>query len=240
MRVAYHKTIFRADYRPSVRFYDKLYSLAASVEGYPDWWTEGLSLTLQNYDRHCSIQLRHNFSAYGQDMKGKAEEDDTRIRQAIGLITSIPRDGEYQRVALRRMYLHPVSMTFADLVSVVGEKFLAQNAQIREGICPTPTDLSYVVDFQEASAKVKLRTGPMRRDELESHLQPDRQNNFSPKERSLSAGELYSDYAEVSLFTDVDYFEEGVKETELVGAYETALSFHEKLAKNVLNYVFGF
>ncbi len=239
MRVSYHKTIFRVDYRPSLRFYDKLHSLAASIEGYPDWWTQGLFLALQNYDHHCSLQLGHTNWVYTQDMKGKGEEDDKRIRRAIELIGSIPREGEFKRVALRRMYLHPASMSFADLVSLVDEKFLAHNAQIKEGICPNPVDVSYVVIFREAAATVKLSTGPMRRDELEVHLQPDRNNNFPPRERSIPASDLYSDYAEVSLFADIDYFKEDVKETELLSVYELALSFHEKLAQNVINYVFG-
>ena len=79
----------------------------------------------------------------------------------------------------------------------------------------------------------------MRSDELEAHLQPDRQNNFSINERSLPASELYSRYGEINLFADVDYSKEEVKEGELLNAYEAALSLHEKLARNVVNYVFG-
>jgi len=239
VRPIYHKTIFRVDYRPSVTFYDKLYSAAASVKGYPDWWTEGLTLTFQNYAEHCSFRLAHNSTVYTQDLKGNPDTDDQRIRQGIEILALIPKEGDYQRAGLRRMYLAPASMIFGDLVSLVGEKFLAQTTQIKEGICPSPIDVSYVVVFQEASAKVRLAAGPMRRDELPSHLQPDTQNNFPPKERSIPVKDLYSDYPEVSLFTDIDYWREEVNATELLGAYEDALSLHQKLAQNVINYVFG-
>jgi len=238
MRPAYHKTIFRVDYRPALAFYDRLYSVAASMGGYPDWWTDGHSVTLQNFEDHCSFRLGYNSAVYAQDMKGSPNEDNVRIREAIVSLVSIPKDGRYQRVGLRRIYLSPTQMEFGDLVSLVADKFLRQDPEIEDGICPSPTDVSYVVVFSEASAKVNLAVGPTRRDELESALQPD-MNNFSPKERGVSVKDLYQSYPEVSLLIGIDCATEDVSPERLVGVYEDAVSLHEKLVQNVVHYVFG-
>ena len=95
-----------------------------------------------------------------------------------------------------------------------------------------------MVVFAEESAKIRLVVGPVRRDELDSHFQPD-MNNFSPKERGVPAKDLYQGYPEVSLFSEIDYATEEVPPEGLVGAYEDAVRLHEKLAQNVVHYAFG-
>jgi hypothetical protein len=171
-------------------------------------------------------------------MKGNPEGDDARIREAVRALASIPKEGGYQRVGLRRLYLSPTPMHFGDLVSLVADKFLRQDSEIKEGICPSPADVSYVVAFAEASAKIRLVVGPMRRDELGSYFQPD-MNNFSPKERGVPGKDLYEDYPEVSLFIEIDYSTEEIGPESVMGAYEDAVRLHEKLAQNVVHYVFG-
>lgn len=235
----YYRTIFRLDFRPTLDFYGKVYSLAASIEGYPDWWTDRLSVTLQNFEAHCSLNLAHNSLVYSQDMKGDPAQDEARIRQALGLATKFLDKTEYKRFGYRRMYLRAVSMNFDSLVSLFADKFLAQNSQIKEGICPDPADVAYVVDFRDGPAEIKLRCGPVRRDELEVHLQPERHNNFAVRHRSLPGSELYEDCPDVGLLVDLDYARRELKQTELTDAYERALSFHGTLVENIDKYVFG-
>jgi hypothetical protein len=237
--VNYYKTIFRADYAPTLKFYDKLYLLSQGFTGYPDWWTDRLSVTLQNFKWHCSLHLGHKLYVYAQDTKGREEEDDSRIREAIGAVSRELEIPEYRRLGLRRMYLYKVSMNFDNLVSLVARKLLAQNEEIEAGICPYPDDVAYVVDFTDGSAKIKLRVGPMKKEDLELHMQPDRGNNFPVRERSVPGSEIYSDCPEVSLFIDIDYSREGVKADDVPPFYEEGLAFHEKLGKNVVNYLFG-
>jgi hypothetical protein len=70
---------------------------------------------------------------------------------------------EYTRVGLRSWFLTPVEMNFDQLVAIVSEKFVVDNKQIREGICPAPTDCAYSVHFREADSLVVLRVGPLKR-----------------------------------------------------------------------------
>jgi hypothetical protein len=237
--VNYYKTIFRLDYVPMLKFYDELYSLSQKFHGYPDWWTDRLSVTLQNFDLHCSLHLAHTSCVYTQDTKGDRDEDDRRIREAIDLAAASMGIAEYKRIGFRRMYLYEASMKFENLVSLFADKFLAQNEEIKAGICPEPEDVAYVVDFADGSAKIKLRAGPVRREELQLHLQPDRSNNFPGKERSMPGAEIYSSCPEVGLLIDLDYSREAVKPSEAGGVYEGAVAFHEKLGRNIVNYLFG-
>ena len=55
---------------------------------------------------------------------------------------------------------------------------------------------------------------------------------FSP------ANEIYSGL-DIGLLVDIDYGREAVKESETLDLYKAAVAFHEKLAKNIINYIFG-
>ncbi|MGB0116860.1 MAG: hypothetical protein WBP73_08635 [Terriglobales bacterium] len=50
MPTANYKTIFRADYKPDLGFYDKLFQVASELPTYKDWITTGLAVTLQNFE----------------------------------------------------------------------------------------------------------------------------------------------------------------------------------------------
>lgn len=235
----YHKTIFRADYLPTLGFYDNLYALARKFEGYPDWMTDRLSVTLQNFENHCSLNLTHASYVYTQDIKGKSDEDDRRIRQVITVAADSLDQKEYRRIGFRRMYLYEVEMKFENLVSLVASKFLIENEEIKAGICPLAQDMSYVVNFSENSAEIKLRAGPISRDELELHLQPDRNNNFPVRDRLMPGVEIYRDCPAVGLFVDLDYSQQHVKLADSLKVYEAALGLHEKLTRNMVRYIFG-
>lgn len=235
----YYKTIFRADYAPALKFYDKLYALAQGFSDYPDWWTDRLRVVLQNFNRHCSLHLGHNLYVYAQDTKGVQKDDDPRIRRAVETFSEALEVPEYRRLGFRRMYLYTVDMKFENLVSLVALKLLAQNKEIEAGICPHPEDVAYVVDYTEGPSKIKLRVGPMKKEDLELHMQPDRRNNFAPQEQSMTGLDIYADCPEVSLFVDIDYSRESVVKGQGLQFYEEALAFHVKLTGNVVNYVLG-
>lgn len=236
-----YKTVFRVEYKPTLDFYDKMFSIASALPGYPDWFTTGLSITLQNLDAWCSFSLAHNFFTYIRDMKEEEAQggDDKRVRAILETVASKLEKKEYQRVGLRCWFLNSVEMSFDNLVSLVSERFLAQSEEIKEGICPKATDLAYVVHFMDNNLKVQLRAGPMRRDEIEQHFQPDRNANLPPKKRFLAAEELFSGFPEVSLLMDIDVSKKDAKHEELSQVYADAQKVQSKLSQNIVRYVFG-
>jgi hypothetical protein len=235
-----YKAVFRADYKPSLGFYDKLFPIVSALSGYEDWITTGLSVTLQNFDARCSFTLAHNLFVYVRDMKPqRAEFDEDRI-QAI--IESVPKGlgiKQFQRLGYRCWSLCQVKMKFEELVFVVNDKFLLQSKEIKEAICPLPTDVAYVVHFDHGNLRVKLRIGPMKREETEAQFQPDRNTNFAVKERALPAEELFEDIPETSLLMDFDVSQNEGRVSELPKFFGEAKALQSQLSENVVKYVFG-
>jgi hypothetical protein len=149
-------------------FYPKMFALASEISGYKDWLTTGLAVTLQDFDERTSFTLAHSFFAYSRDMNPKEgpEPDAKRIAEIVQKIPPPLELDRFERLGLRCWFLYPVEMKFDQLVYVVGDKFLVQSKEIKEGICPSPTDVAYHVHFNDGDLKVKLRAGPIVRDEL--------------------------------------------------------------------------
>ncbi len=239
--VTNYKTVFRADYKPALSFYQKLFPIASELSGYKDWITTGLAITLQDFDERCSVSLAHNFFVYVRDMKPQhdAKFDITRMDAIVNKVPVQLDLDKFQRLGLRCWFLQPVKMKFEQLVFVVNDKFLLQSKDIKEGICSSPTDVAYTVHFDEGRLKVKLRVGPMKKDEVEMQFQPDRNSNFAVKERTLPSEELFADIPDVALLMDIDISQDEIKRDGIKGFLGDSLALQSKLSENIVKYVLG-
>lgn|GEM_PF-5212155 len=236
-----YKTVFRADYKPNLNYYSRMFDTAAQLTGYKDWVTTGLAITLQDFDERTSFTLAHNFLAYVRDVCPREDLGDDAKRVAE-IVEKVPKQldiGKFQRLGFRCWFLYPVEMNFEQLVFVVADKFLLQNKEIKEGICPAPTDAAYAVHFTEGSLKVVLRVGPMKREEVDVQFQPDRNSNFAVKERALPSEELFSNLPKASLLIDIDASQTEVQSNLLRKFLDDAQALQVKLSKNIVQYVFG-
>lgn len=184
--------------------------------------------------------MGHTSFSYDRDLKGVPSEDDPRIREATRIVTDALEKRKYKRLGLRRKYLWGVEMPFEDLVDLVSEKLLAQNEEVKRGICPKPTDVAYIVNFSEEAGDVHLKVGPVQREELENWLEPLREDNFRPELRSLPGTEMYATCPQVSLLIDVDYSKEDLDKKDLITTFEAGLKVHDKVSQNIIKYIFGF
>lgn len=241
MPVTNYKTIFRADFKPDLGFYDKLFQVASELPGYKDWATTGLAVTLQDFDERCSFSLAHNFFVYVRDMKPQhsSKFDGDRIKAIVDTVPARLKLTKFQRLGLRSWFLSPVKMKFEELVFIVNEKFLVRTKEIEEAISPSPTDVAYAVHFDEEKLKVALRAGPMRRGEVEAQFVPDRNSNFAVKERALPTEELFEDIPEVALLMDIDASQSDVEVSKLGEFLTDAQALQAKLSENIVKYVLG-
>jgi hypothetical protein len=239
--VTNYKTIFRADFKPDLGFYDKLFQMASELPGYKDWVTTGLAVTLQDFDERCSFSLAHNFFVYVRDMKPQdnSKFDDDRIKEIVDKIPSRLKLTRFQRIGLRSWFLNPVKMKFEELVFVANEKFLVHTKEIREAISSSPTDVAYSIHFDERKLKVALRAGPMKREEVEAQFVPDRNSNFAVKERALPTEELFEDFPAVALLIDIDASQSDVAADDLGKFLTDAQALQAKLSENIVKYVLG-
>jgi hypothetical protein len=200
-----------------------------------------MAITLQDFDTRTSFSLAHNFLAYVRDMhpRENLEHDAKRIAEIAEKVPPHLDIDSFQRLGFRCWFLLPVEMNFAQLVFVVADKFLVQNKEIKETICRSPTDTAYAVHFVEGDLKVVLRTGPMKREEIDNQFQPDRNSNFAVKERALPSEELFSNVPETSFLIDIDASQANVKRDGLAKFLTEAQALQVNLSKNIVQYVFG-
>jgi hypothetical protein len=219
-----------------------MFPVASTLQkDYPDWHTTGLAVTLQDFESQCSFTLAHNSFNYARDMKREKSKgaDDARIHSILEQVVPLLEKKSYERVGLRCWFLYSVEMNFDKLVSLVAEKFFVQNEEIRKGICPTPVDVAYTVNFVDNDLPVHLRAGPLKRDQIELNFQPDRNSNMSVSMRATPPETLYSDFPDVSLLIDIDVSKKDVKAAELPNFYVGAQEIQSKLSTNMVRYTFG-
>jgi hypothetical protein len=236
-----YKIVFKVDFKPKLDFYDWMFPIASALPDYPDWITNGLSVTLENFDDWCSLSLNHNNFMYIREIEKERRQgaDDKRIHAILDTVVPRIDTKEFQRIGLRCWFLYPVEMTFDQLVTLVSQKFLADNSQIREGICPTPIDSAYAVHFMDNDLRVQLRVGPIKRDEMELQFVPNRITNVPVKKRGLPTEELFAELPAVSLLMDIDISRTDVKVDEITKVYGDARALQAKLSQNISKYVFG-
>ena len=215
--------------------------MAYALPDYPDWLATGLTATVQNLEDWCSVHLSFNSVMYSREIQKNNEKygDEKRIKKMLEVV--LPKLGvdSFERVGLRCWFISPVEMKFEQLVEVVAKRFLLDNKEIRDGICPEPIDVAYAVHFLDTNFKVQLRVGPVRRDELEAQLVPNRNINVPVSKRTLTPEELFADLPSVGLLADIDVSRTDVKAKDLSGLFEQGLALHEKLSLNIGKYVFG-
>jgi hypothetical protein len=236
-----YKTVFKADFKPRLSYYERMFPAASSLSGYKDWITTGMAINLNDFEAWTSCSLSHESILYIRDIKEEATagQDDRRIREIIAKVPAALDLHEFKRIGLRSWYLHSVKMTFKNLVSLISDKFLVQNNEIREGICPIPSDVAYMVDFVDNGFLAKLRVGPVKRDELENQFQPNRNANLPVKLRTLPPEELFADFPETSVLIDLDVSRKDVALGDLEGMYSESQKVHATLSQNIINYVLG-
>ena len=241
MPPANYKTVFQANYKPRLDFYSRMYEIAAALPDYPDWMTNGLAITLQNLDDWCSVTLGHSSFMYIREIQKENPKngDKKRIQKMLDVFTPALQVENMQRVGLRCWFLSPVEMSFDQLVEVISKKFLVDNKEIREGICPETTDVAYAVHFIDNTFKVQLRVGPMRKEEIEMQFVPNRNVNVPVKKRTLPPEELFEEMPDVSLLMDIDVSRTDVKSKDIYAIFEEGLKLHERLADNIAKYVFS-
>lgn len=236
-----YKTVFQANYKPTLDFYSHMYKMASGLPDYPDWITTGLAVTLQNFDDWCSVTLAHSSFMYIREIQkdNPKNGDKKRIQKMLEVLVPALGVELMQRIGMRCWFLSPVEMKFDQLVEVISKRFLIDNKEIREGICPEATDVAYAVHFIDNDFKVQLRVGPMRREEIEMQFVPNRNVNVPVKKRTLPPEELFADMPDVSLLMDIDVSRTDVKSKDLPAIFEEGQKLHERLSDNIAKYVFS-
>lgn len=200
-----YKTIFQARYKPNLKFYELLYKAAQKFEDYPHWQTDKLAVTLRNFDKYCSLGIHHNSFSYDQDSDSISDEKHNLDKAVLELPINLDIK-DFIRIGYRQKYLIEVDMSFQELVDILHLKYFSQNVELLKIIPAKSIDLQYVLDSTEDDLNFHIRIGPVRKDEIERHVEFNKQNHLDPAKAQEEYKRIVKLYPAVSIYFDIDIF----------------------------------
>lgn len=198
------KTFFHINYFPDLSFYDRIFRINDLTSHFPDWETDRLKVTLRDYVKKHSVLLAHNRIVYESD-KYNAQEEEKVIKLLCSEVRKLAKENYLQRVACKRQFLIKQKMSFSDLSDIITLKFYSESltSLFPSGINDSSFNFTTIIGSNELRVKV----GPMRKDEIPNLIRYNVNNHIRP-EASIRAEELHniiSNYPEVGLYIEIDY-----------------------------------
>jgi len=234
------KSIFRANYKPHLGYYNVFRSAAARVPGYPDWNTDFTSITLRDYSNRCSLTIQFNSFGYSQDSDDLRNEE-LRLADMLRILPGDLSIEQFQRLGYRRQYLVSANMSMEALVTILTLKLLSTNEQL-EKIVPRKTeDLLYRVDCADESYRYHFHLGPLKRQEVPRYIQLQADDHFSPDAREDEIRKIMASYPDVSTLVDIDIYRaaDNISASDASSFVTAARSRVHDLATRLNEYLFS-
>jgi hypothetical protein len=199
------KTIFQARYKPALKFYELLFPAVQKFDAYPHWETNRLYVVLHDYEKRCSLTIRHTDFAYEQDY-GEVDNQRDNIKEALEELPVSLDITSYTRIGFRRQYLIPVRMTFEELTAILSVKFMSQDEHLVNILSASVDDLTYVVVTSEDGVKSRIRIGPAKKEEIPKLVEINQKYHLDPENRERSYVEIVEKYPNIAIFVDIDVY----------------------------------
>ena len=235
-----YKTIFQVRYKPSLKFYELLMPAAQRMTEYPHWQTDRLSVVLWDFEKQCSLSIRHNAFGYEQDVSDE-EMEKQYIQHALAELSQALEIKDFIRLGFRRNYLINVDVPFESLVTILSVKLLSQDEQLRRIMPQTVDDIMYRVNSTEEPYRFHFTIGPVRKQEIPRHLVYNQAHHLNPETADEDYRAIIAKYPEVAVFIDIDMYQLGkqlgIEETKLFIANARKKVHH--IATELTNYLFS-
>jgi hypothetical protein len=229
-----YKTIFRVDYKPQLKFYNLLINAAQQFSEYPHWQTTALNVTLRDFDRKCSLIIRHNSFSYQQDLDDNPDYIDY-INKAITRLPELLEIPSCTRLGFRRKYLIATKLDFSELVRTHYIKLISQDERLIKLLPKKLEDTSYRINCSEDNLTFHILVGPVKKQEIPQHLELDRENHFNPKSRDRDYNVMIKSLPNVATYFDLDIFR-----TEDDIPLSDATTFFAEASDRIQRMVIGF
>ncbi len=202
-----HKSVFQARYEAKLEFYENLYPAARKFDEIPHWETNGMTVTLFDFDKHISVGIAPNSFSYSQD-SADLQLESKYLGRIIDVLTSALRISKFTRLGLRRWYLIPVTFSFESLASILDLKLSAQDEKLQKIMPQKVKDLMYVTIRTEGDYTTRIVIGPTTNEQAPSLIPYDQQHHLQVSGREELYLEIKKGYPPVSVFLEVDHFQE--------------------------------
>lgn len=236
MKHSPQKSIFQINYEPKLWFYDRLYKNEKLTSKFPHWQTDRLNVTLKDFDKKHSILISHNTTAFESDMYNKTTEEEI-ISLLISEINSFVNDGTFSRFGFRRFYLIKQEVLFSELVEIINLKYFTEN--LKKIFKNKVKDSTITIISSINGNDFRLTMGPMKKEEIPNFIKYNVNNHIDPEpqERVQKLSKIFSDYPDVALFLDIDYYLKGkdLKKDALENFWELSKKDIPQIIDNIIS-----
>ncbi|MEK0369263.1 MAG: hypothetical protein QQN62_06650 [Nitrosopumilus sp.] len=201
------KIIFEAKYQPKLSFYNLLMTAAEELKGYPHWLTERLFVVLKNYDKRCSLAIKHNSFAFDQDSDNLSNEKE-KLSEALEKLPKSLKLSAYTRLGYRRKYILPVNMAYESLISIMELKLFSQDKNLKMILPKEMTNSTYILNFVEESTHFNLTIGPISKPEIPNYIEFNKKHHLNPESADTDYLKVRESYPEVGVFFDLDIYQQ--------------------------------
>lgn len=235
----FYKTIFRVDYKPNLKFYNLLIDAAQEFNEYPHWRTTGLNVILRDFDKKCSLNIKHNFISYQQDLDYNPNYVDY-IKKSIRRLPQLLEIPSYNRLGFRRKYLIASKLDFSELVTTHQVKLLSHDERLIKLLPKKLEDTSYRIDCSEDNLLFHILVGPVRKSEIPKHLELDIENHFNPESRDREYSDIMGALPNAATYFDLDIYraEDNIPLEDGITFFEEASDRIQKLVLDFEDYLF--
>lgn len=236
-----YKTIFQCRYKPQLKFFQLMFTAAQEFNKFENWEYEGnSSIVLKDYEKKCSLAIRHNHFAYDQD-SGEREEQKEYIENVLKKLSESLEISSYGRVGFRRYYLIAVTMSFSELVALLNLKLMTQANELVELMPPQVDDLIYRVDSSDDDIKFHITVGPVQKKEIPRHISFNQNHHLDALTREMDYPKIIEAYPDVAVLIDIDIYKtaDGISAAEALNFYRDAHDRMTRMVKGLRDYLFS-
>ena len=236
--VRLYKTIFEVRYEAKLTFYDLLLPAAQKMDEYPHWITDKLSITLKDFNKRCSLAIRHQNLAYNQD-SDDIENEEKNIKKAMELLPKNLNISSFTRLGFRRHYLIPTPMRFNELNDILNVKLLLQNDELRKILPQRVDDFAYRLDCSDDTFKYHIYIGPIRKSEIPRWINFNKELHLDPKTQQKDYLEILEGYPDVAIFIDIDIYreKEEILVKDVIPLYKETRDSVDNMVSGLKNYL---
>lgn len=234
-----YKTIFQARFNPKLSFFEKMVSSSKKFSEFPHWQADGISVVLRDYEKKCSLAIRHNQFNFDHDT-GDEKDQESNITKMLETLPESLDVTSFIRLGFRRQYLTNVQMHFGELVSIMNLRFLSQNKKLKELLPKQLDDIAYSIVSSEEGMKFNISLGPVRKHEIPNRILFNKEHHLDPKSSQKDYIGIIDNYPETAVFMDIDCYrsEKDIPSNESLEFYKTAQKRIDEMVGNVNDYIF--
>lgn len=236
--IKFNKKIFQAGFQitiaPRLDFYNNLFKRTELHTYFPDWETDRLFVTLKDYKKHHSLNMKFDSFSYSTD-----DFKESELLKLVDLLKEniIYEESEKIGFGFKLACLVDANLNFQELVDILNLKFFSLDFIEKSGKL-LDNSITVIYEVSE-NIHCRLLIGPMRRSEVSNFIKINLKDHFYKSEtnRLIEINKILESYPLNSIYFEFNFFTPKNTEIPLDGFLDASLKNHSVYLDNILNYL---